>query len=298
MSPLKASLAVAAVLVWAMAVATLVGFGLAAWDLGIPLSEFEPADGMAWIRPRLLVLGGLQWLFFLPAALWLGPRLGYDRSSIGLDRPGRPLHVAITGVLFGAALIGVPGLLGRLAGGFVDGDGASTGVLALPGILVAGAILTVMALGEEVLFRGILLRRWEEQLGSRGALALTTALFVVLHGANPGVSVLGLVGLGLAGTLLGLAALRSGSVWWPVGIHFGWNGATGLVLGLPVSGISLPSLMRWTPADDAAAIGLWGGPFGPEAGIVFHTALLVGIVVVALRLRNPDGRVRPEAGLS
>ena len=284
MKPWAASLAVAAILVWAMATATLLGFGLAVWDLGIPLSEFDWADGAVWMRSRMLVMGGLQWLFFVPAALWLGPRLGFDRASIGLEPPLRPLRTVTSGVALGAALLVLPAALGRVSGGFTDADPGPGGPLA---ILVAAAILGVMALGEEVLFRGILLRRWQEQLGPRGAVVVTTILFAILHGANPGVSALGVVGLALAGALLAVAALRSGSLWWPVGIHVGWNAAVGLLLGLPVSGVSLPSVLRWSPTGADSAVGLWGGDFGPEAGVVFHTSLILGIAIVTLQPQRP-----------
>ncbi len=265
-----------------MAVANLAAFGLAYVDLGIPWEDFEFVDGLSWIRSRLLVLGGLQWLFFLPPALWLGPRLGYDRSSIGLDRPDRPLHVVGGGALLGAALLLGPAAVGRLVGGFTEG----AAVFTVPSWVAAFGVLFVMALGEEVLFRGILLRLWVDRLGPRGALVLTTLLFTVLHTGNPGVDLLGTFGVLLAGVLLGLAALRSGGVWWPFGVHLGWNVATGLIVGLPVSGISLPSLVRWLPVGDGPS--LWGGDFGPEAGLAFHTALLVGIVVVA-RPRGSSG---------
>ena len=289
MSPSGTSLAAAVLLLWAMASATLLGFGLAFLDLGIPAAEFEVSDGLVWIQSRLLVLGGLQWLFFLPAALGAGKRLGYDRRSLGMDRPARPLHVAVGGVGLGAALLVAPGIVGRLTHGFVDGPVVPASVL---GIVLAGVILAVMALGEEVLFRGILLRAWEPRLGTAGAVGVTTVLFVLLHGGNPGAGIAGGVGLALAGLLLGIAAVRTGSLWWPVGIHLGWNAAAGLPLGLPVSGISLPSVLRWAPTEGSS--GLWGGGFGPEAGAGFHTALLVGIVIVSTKLGGTSPTSAPE----
>jgi membrane protease YdiL (CAAX protease family) len=287
--PVVASLVVAAVLLWAMAVATLAGFGLAILDLGIPLAEFDVADGLTWIRSRLLVLGGLQWLAFVPTALWLGRWLGYDRTSLGLSAL-RPLNTAGAGLALGVALLLVPASLGRLLGGFED----AAPLFALPTWVAAAAILAVMAMGEEILFRGILLRIWRDRLGDRGALVLTTLLFAALHSGNPNVGVLGVLGVLLAGALLGLAALRSGGLWWPFGIHLGWNAAGGLLLGLPVSGLNLPSPVRWIPASESQS--LWGGAFGPEAGVVFHTALLVGIVIVASApFRVSGARSQPPA---
>jgi hypothetical protein len=51
-----------------------------------------------------------------------------------------------------------------------------------------------------------------------------------------------------------------------------------LVLGLPVSGLALPALMRWLPSADTKSHLLWGGGYGPEEGLVFHLTLLLGAI--------------------
>lgn len=108
-----------------------------------------------------------------------------------------------------------------------------------------GAAVAV-GLGEEVLFRGILLRRLMLDLGARWGVVVTTGLYAIVHALRPGssralhawagvertvgifaplaepaalFSVLGLAGLG---ALLAFARLRGTSLWLPIGIHAAW----------------------------------------------------------------------------
>jgi membrane protease YdiL (CAAX protease family) len=118
-------------------------------------------------------------------------------------------------------------------------DPAKTVGKALAGLL--GAV--IVAIGEEALFRGVLLRRFMADMGRVGGIVLSTAIYAVVHAlrpggskevyamagidrtvglfaplADPGVapSVVGLFGLGL---LLVGARLRTDSLWLPIGIH-------------------------------------------------------------------------------
>ncbi len=70
------------------------------------------------------------------------------------------------------------------------------------------AAVVVIPLGEELFFRGLLLRGFLLRYGPRTALVLTSLLFAVVH-FNPW----GLPGIFLVGILLGWLVLRSGSLW-------------------------------------------------------------------------------------
>ena len=50
-----------------------------------------------------------------------------------------------------------------------------------------------------------------------------------------------LIGVNLfgAGVLLALAYMLSGNIWFPTVVHFAWNFAQGVLLGIPVSGIAI-----------------------------------------------------------
>ncbi|MFO6448511.1 CPBP family intramembrane glutamic endopeptidase [Erythrobacter sp. NE805] len=119
---------------------------------------------------------------------------------------------------------------------------------------------------EEFIFRGILFRWIEEFAGSWAALGLTSALFGLVHIANPGASLFSSFAIAVeAGLMLGGAYMLTRSLWLPIGIHFGWNVTQGLVWDVPVSGNEVDGLV------DAQRVGdplVTGGSFGLEASVI------------------------------
>jgi membrane protease YdiL (CAAX protease family) len=104
----------------------------------------------------------------------------------------------------------------------------------------------IVAIGEEALFRGVLVRRFAADMGRPGGVLLATAIYAVVHALRPGgsklaypmagvdrtvglfapladpivlPSIAGLFGLGL---VLAWARLRTGSLWTAIGIHAGY----------------------------------------------------------------------------
>jgi hypothetical protein len=81
--------------------------------------------------------------------------------------------------------------------------------------------------------------------------------------------------------------LRSGALWLPIGLHFGWNWIPPLV-GVNLSGFNMGVTgyaLRWKIPD------LWsGGPYGPEGGLLTTGIVLILIVVIA---RMPVRTERP-----
>jgi hypothetical protein len=99
--------------------------------------------------------------------------------------------------------------------------------------------------------------------GLRWALFISSAIFALLHLANPGSGAASTIGLLAAGYFLAFAWLRTGRLWLSIGLHIGWNFFEGTVFGFQVSGLEPFALMRHTPSGPAWAV---GGAFGPEAG--------------------------------
>jgi membrane protease YdiL (CAAX protease family) len=91
---------------------------------------------------------------------------------------------------------------------------------------VLASALRVLAVGvlgpivEELLFRGFLLHRLQVRMGTRGAVAVTAALWAAIHLGYPLPVVLLLFGSGL---LLGAARVNCRSVIVPVVMHVIWN---------------------------------------------------------------------------
>jgi uncharacterized protein len=206
--------------------------------------------------------------------------------GIGLSRQTAS-HLAV-GTAIGAAglTVAVAGI--ALAGGLsYQAQPGSAGAWVAT-VLAQGALFTVAAFAEEAIFRGYgfqVLTRWA---GPVAAIALTSGAFAVAHGANPEVGPLALVNIFLAGILLGLAYLRTLSLWFATALHVGWNWSMASLFDLPVSGIGLFD----TPLYSAEVGGpAWwtGGAFGPEGGLVGTLGFLAALLLLLrVRAARPD----------
>lgn len=134
-----------------------------------------------------------------------------------------------------------------------------------------------VACGEEVIFRGLLYRMISERYGMWLALIVSSLFFGIVHIFNPGASLWSSIAIAIeAGLLLGAAYQFSGSLWLPIGIHWGWNFTQGNIFGFAVSGgDSGDSIIRSTATGPDL---FTGGAFGPEASIL--AAVLGGLISV------------------
>lgn len=200
-------------------------------------------------------------------------------AAIGLSRPGAARGLG-GGMLLGIAVVLPAVAIAVGAGGLRYAAEGGTWIEYAATGFWAGLVLLVAAAGEEIAVRGYPLRVLVERWGPWPALAVTSAVFSVLHGANPNVGAVALVNILLAGVLLGLLCLKTGDLWWAVGAHAGWNLAAGFLADLPVSGIRLAD----APLIEVSGGGMamWtGGDFGLEGGLGATLALGLAIPVVA-----------------
>jgi len=203
-------------------------------------------------------------------------------AGIGLGPLRRLLGHGLVGAALGAGLIGLVGAIEHTTGAaHYAPRPAEPQALALS----LGALLLV-ALDEEILFRGYLLTNLAEAWGGRSRrtgvalAALVSSLgFGAAHLFNPEVAPLPLLDITLAGGLLALPYVLTGELGLSVGLHLGWNLAQAW-LGMAVSGNALPGALAerlLTPGQE-----LWtGGGFGPEGGLLGLAALGVGALVTA-----------------
>ena len=229
-------------------------------------------ESLALITSFVLVYVFLWlWLrFFEKRQFWT---LGYETKN-ALIKYGR-------GFLLGAAMFG--GAVGILAatGGisFEQGDPTQQGLTALGGVFVVLIGWIVQGGAEEVLFRGwvlpVLGARYRPWIG----LLISSLFFALLHGLNPGLSVLAIINLVLFGVFAGLYAMREGSLWGISALHSVWNWVQGNFFGFEVSGTNASSgtllNLKETGAD-----WLTGGTFGPEGGLAVTIIFLIAITVI------------------
>jgi membrane protease YdiL (CAAX protease family) len=201
---------------------------------------------------------------------------GLPWRSLGLTLHRGWVRDLIIGTLIGfvtlAVAVGIATAAGGLRFSFIGNN------LLLPAgwsLLTAGALLFVAALAEEVAFRGYPLQTMTRAGLMWFGVLVTSVLFSSGHLWNPNV----VPGLTFANTLiagvwLAVAYLKTRSLWFPLGVHWGWNWALGSVFGLPISG-ARPFDNPILRGDDVGPAWLTGGSYGIEGGVACTVALVV-----------------------
>jgi uncharacterized protein len=162
------------------------------------------------------------------------------------------------------------------AAGFARYDGAHASALALSSLGSAAAA----GVGEEIVFRGALFRILEERLGTLVALIISALLFGAIHGVNHGATLVSTTAIALeAGVMLALAYAAVRSLWFPIGLHLGWNFTEGGIFSAAVSGNHAHGLFSF-PLSGPELI--TGGEFGPEASLVSVAICLCAAVALGV----------------
>lgn len=158
--------------------------------------------------------------------------------------------------------------------------------------LGAGALAALLAATvEETLIRGFLFRIVQMVGGTWIALIISSAFFGAAHAFNPGATVTSSLAIALeAGVLLAAAYVLTGRLWFPMGLHAGWNFSEGSLYGLSVSGFTAKNAL--THGTLTGPVILTGGVFGPEASIV-AVLLCFGVAILLLWRAAKRGRIQP-----
>jgi uncharacterized protein len=209
-------------------------------------------------------------------ARWLERRTPSELAVAALPQ-------VVWGALLGGALL-VATLAVLAAAGVYHLLGRSAFSVDFPKMIALGALTAVT---EELLFRGYLFR-WLARLNVWLAIALSAALFGALHFFNEHGNAFSSFAIALeAGVLLSVAYVASGNLWFPIGIHFGWNFLEGPIFNVPISGNPTPGLVLGT-LDGPQWV--TGGAFGVEASVGAIGVCLCAAAVLLLRART-SGRL-------
>ena len=175
------------------------------------------------------------------------------------------------GVLVAAGMLGILAAAIAVLGDLSITSGSGVAPAGMAALIL---ILVVSAANEELIFRGYPLQVLMVGIGPWPAMILMSAVFGAGHHLNPNATGLGTANTFLAGILLCLAYVRTRSLWFPCGIHIGWNLGLGPIFGFPLSGMDISSI--WN-TETNGAVWMTGGAYGPEGGF-----LVTGIMIVAI----------------
>jgi uncharacterized protein len=251
-------------------------------ELGLAFLNFAVALGLlfgtqALIRGsvdetgKTVVLSAVVFAAYLAGSKWIE---GHQPTE--LVGKGRFIEFA-GGLGLGIALFtAVMGLL------WVVGDYRPTGHGSVSGLAIGALTALMVAIGEETLVRGFVFRIVEIAGGTWIGVLVSSALFGLAHAFNPGATITSSIAIALeAGVLLAAGYIVTGRLWFPIGLHMGWNFTEGSLFGMSVSGFhTTAGLFAGTLQG---LVILTGGTFGPEASIFAVGACLAVAVLLLWR---------------
>lgn len=251
------------------------------------------ASGAVRTPGALLIKGVVGLLLGIPAAL-AAARLLWRRSAAWMGLGFRPGLLGIGAALGAALATQTVWVLSAL-------DVAHVRVSELwsdPASLAAGVIGALtwslfVATVEEVVFRGMVTRELAARWGWPPAAAAGGLVFAGMHllavlprlGAAEAAWVVA-ASLVVSALLTALYA-RTGSLWLPIGCHWGWNLVLSGVFGATMSGRASPPALLETVVDGPLAVS--GGAFGPEASLVALVLMALGAALAAVLPRGAGG---------
>ena len=122
------------------------------------------------------------------------------------------------------------------------------------------------------------------------AWVISSIFFGALHIGNPNATFLSTANIAVAGLMLGLGYVLTGELAIPIGLHITWNLFQANVYGFPVSGLK-PLGATFLEIEQGGPETWTGGPFGPEAGLIGVSAMILGGLLITLWVRLRSGKV-------
>ena len=244
--------------IWQWALLLLASFVLAflMYALAQASQELFSAEWLRW--PAAVAVSAAMVALYALFVKWFER---HQAGDIPLGRlAGDTLRGLAIGFCFFVAVVLVMSVFGIYR---FDGFGMERPVQ----LLTAFLMFLLVAVGEEIIFRGVLFRWIDEKWGFAVALTVSALLFGLMHLPQPGATLWSSFAIAVeAGLLLGAAYKYAGTLWLPIGIHWAWNFTQGNIFGFEVSGGDAgDSLVH--PLVSGPDI-LTGGAFGAEASVI------------------------------
>ena len=146
-----------------------------------------------------------------------------------------------------------------------------------PQIISNLSFFLLVAVSEEIICRGILLKKIEQKWSLKAGIIISSVIFGIGHWLNDNATIYTTIILILDGFMFAYAFKFHDTLWLPIGMHWSWNFFQGNVLGFNVSGSTCPySIIN--PVIEGNDI-FTGGSFGIEGSIFM---LPISLLFIAL----------------
>ena len=225
------------------------------------------------------------WMYFSNIGVWIVILL-YCRfipgnrpilQTIGTKPKGNSLKLFGIGLLIG---FGMNGLCILAAWLNRDIHLSFSSVSAVPILLLFAAVL-VQSSAEELSDRCFLYQRIRRGYRSPWfAILLSSAVFALMHGLNPGVTFSALLDIFISGLLFSMFVYYYDSLWCAFGIHTAWNYTQNVIFGLPNSGFVSAFSIFQLDAASARASFAYDPSFGIEGTFLSILVQAIGCVLV------------------
>lgn len=248
----------------------------AVYFLDLILQPFEISPG------RLAIVANN--LLFAAAAIYLIRKFVDRKSFISLGFSTRGYALDIMWGFIGSLILMGSGFLILLFLGRVEVISYNPDAVS---ILYWGAVLLLVAVMEELSFRGYLLSNMMESMNHYLAVGIISVVFGLGHASGQNVSFVGLINCMLMGVLAGLYYVHRRNLWGPIAFHTGWNFFQGTIFGFNVSGRSFNYSLLNTEISGNNLLS--GGPNGFEGSLIL-SFLTVAAVFVLMRFFSKKRR--------
>lgn len=206
-------------------------------------------------------------------------------SQLGLARRNALPHY-VHGFLIGLFLMGLAVFLMVQLGGLeVVQTDDGVGLKYLPTIVLVLIGWVIQGGTEELICRGWMLPQLGTKYNVPFAIVVTSLFFMLLHGANSSINLIPLLNLFLFGVFAALFVVYHKDLWGICGMHAAWNWMQGNVLGIEVSGSSVPggSLIKLQATGKTM---ISGGSFGVEGSLITTLIFLGACIYYFYRIKK------------
>jgi len=224
-----------------------------------------------------ILLGTLTFRYFVDDQ-------GYQSLGLGFANFGTDM---IRGIIWAVGILSVA-FLGVWAMGSVSILDTQELGISLLGYL---SFFLLVAIVEEVVFRGYLLQMVTDHLNYIVGIAISAIGFAIVHLGNDHFTWIAFCNLTLGGVLMSLLYLKYHRLYVPIGFHWLWNYFQGNVLGFGVSGNDVLGVLQIEVGEPEW---LSGGYFGLEGSLVTCVLLLLSSLYLFTQLRESEQSIHQE----